>query len=315
MGQVEVVKDPITFFQRHPSAWIENYLETSLWGKQKEIIDSVVDHRRVTVRSCHGSGKTFGAACLVLWHAYCFPPSNRVITTAPTMRQVRDLLWAEIGGLHPKLERKIYPVGELLQTRLRFSKNHYAVGYSTDNPEAFQGHHALHMLLVVDEAGGVPNEIYEAAQGILTGDTDKVLLIGNPTRPHTYFHKTHVNPELGFRRYRISVFDTPNVTIARDGKYYPVVPKPFPGLVDLDFAERNIKIYGIQSPFVKARIFGEFPLSAEDQLIPDNHLAAAAMKGIVLRNVIKRLSKGTEVIDINELKRIRGIPVPGRKKK
>ena len=60
--------------------------------------EAVRDHPQVTVRSGHGVGKTFVAACAALWWVYSFRPSL-VLTTAPTARQVEGLLWGEIRRL------------------------------------------------------------------------------------------------------------------------------------------------------------------------------------------------------------------------
>ena len=79
----------------NPVMWIENVLGVRLWSKQKEIVRAVRDEPRVAVRAGHNVGKSFVAACLALWFLYSFRPS-KVVTTAPTWRQVREILWREI---------------------------------------------------------------------------------------------------------------------------------------------------------------------------------------------------------------------------
>ena len=44
----------------------------------------------------------------------------------------------------------------------------YAAGLSTNEPDRFQGFHEEHILVVVDEASGVNEEIFEAIDGVLT---------------------------------------------------------------------------------------------------------------------------------------------------
>ena len=90
MNRGEILK-----LRKRPELFIEHVLGAKLWGKQIEIANGLRDHRIVAVRSCHGSGKTFLAAQLALWWLYTRPFST-VITTAPTGRQVTDLLWKEI---------------------------------------------------------------------------------------------------------------------------------------------------------------------------------------------------------------------------
>jgi len=77
-----------------PVAFVRQDLKTNLWAKQAEILRAVKKSRRVAVRSCNGSGKTFVAATAVIWWLMAHADSSAmVITTAPTQHQVRDLLW------------------------------------------------------------------------------------------------------------------------------------------------------------------------------------------------------------------------------
>jgi len=75
-----------------PVWWIREVLGDDLWGEQAQIVESVRDTPETAVRSCHGIGKSFIAARTALWFLYTHAPSI-VITTAPTDRQVRGILW------------------------------------------------------------------------------------------------------------------------------------------------------------------------------------------------------------------------------
>ena len=78
-----VQSDPVTF--------CTNVLGFYPWSKQREILESVRDNQRIAVRSCQGSGKTATAARVVAWFLTAYP-NSRVVSTAPTYSQVRDLL-------------------------------------------------------------------------------------------------------------------------------------------------------------------------------------------------------------------------------
>ena len=101
-----------------------------------------------------------------------------VITTAPSERQVKELLWREIRQLYMPHRDTIG--GKLTRTRLDFAPNRYAYGFSTNTEDRFQGFHSGNILVVVDEASGVDEFIYYAIDGILTTQNAKLLLIGNP---------------------------------------------------------------------------------------------------------------------------------------
>ena len=96
-------------FQRYasdPVAFVETVLGQRPWAKQAEILRAVAAAPQTTVRSSHGVGKTWVAACCALWWVYSHHPSL-VLTTAPTARQVEGLLWAEINRLwHGANERR-----------------------------------------------------------------------------------------------------------------------------------------------------------------------------------------------------------------
>ena len=49
-------------YQRDPAGWVHGRLSQVVWTKQREILESVRDHRRTAVRSCHGVGKSHVAA-------------------------------------------------------------------------------------------------------------------------------------------------------------------------------------------------------------------------------------------------------------
>ena len=82
-------------YRSSPERFAEEVLGSQWWSRQREVARCVVRHRRVAVRSANGVGKTYLAADLALWFLYSFSPSI-VLTTAPTKRQVENLLWEEI---------------------------------------------------------------------------------------------------------------------------------------------------------------------------------------------------------------------------
>jgi hypothetical protein len=89
----------IEAMQQDPLGVIRDLLGSPLWKDQEEIILAVKDNPRTAWRSSHGIGKTYICARLVLTFLYSFPYSI-VLTTAPTWRQVEDLIWKEIRSAY-----------------------------------------------------------------------------------------------------------------------------------------------------------------------------------------------------------------------
>lgn len=250
-----------------PVGFVTQELGARLWERQAAILEAVRDHARVAVRSCNGSGKTFVAAHIVLWWLMSFQ-SSLVITTAPTERQVREVLWREIRRAYRGHEALIE--GRLTRTSLELGDKHYAQGLSTNQPERFQGFHERDILFVVDEASGVGEGIYEAIEGSMTSAGAKLLLVGNPTAlSGTFYDAFHRRRKL-WHAMHISAFDTPNV-VAGD-----IVA---PGLVSPQWVADAAVNWGEDSPMYQVRVLGEFPTESEDTLIPLRLIEAAVTRG------------------------------------
>lgn len=249
-------KDPVYF--------LEEILGVSPWEKQKQIITSVRDNTNTCVASGHGVGKTFISAATALWFLFTHYQS-RVITTAPTNRQVESILWAEIWNLFNN--SRVPLGGRLLKTSLNIEEKWFALGLSTDDPDRFQGHHAKHMLLIMDEAPGVDPKIYEAAQGILTQAHSKCLLIGNPTSSSGPFFDKFKNKH--WNSFHISCYDSPAIEN----------PDKYPALTTMKWIQERKEEWGEHSPMFQSRVLGQFPEEGEDTLIPLAWCERAAKRG------------------------------------
>lgn len=258
--------------QRDPAYFVSKVLGHTLWPGQVDIMTAVRDHPRVAVRSCHGAGKTFTAADIVLWFLLTHP-SSIVATTAPSFRQVSKILWQGIARAH--LRSRLPLGGELLQTEYKIAPGWFAFGFSTTSSDAFQGLHAADILVVLDEASGIPPEIWVGAEGVLSSHRARLLTIGNPTDPLGQFAKEHTMP--GTRTIKISAFDTPNFTTfgitlddIRNSIWEAKIlgELPYPALTTPAWVADKFKRWGEDSPLWRARVLGDFPDISDDTLIP-----------------------------------------------
>lgn len=252
-----------------------------LWSKQRQIIEAVVKHKRVTVKSCHGPGKTFVSGGLAIYLSLVWRALG--LTTAPTGRQVRRLLWGEIHFIYNNAERwramnGLPPLGgRLLQTSLEFGPKWFVEGFSTDDPESnIPGFHEENVFAIIDEACGVKREVFDMLETVLTSPNSFVLLIGNPNDPDTEFRDTF-KTDSDFYPISIAAKDTPNV---RNNKTV------FPKLVAHDWPEKMRKKWGEESPLYKAKVLAEFPETAEGGLIPHGKLLAALERELKEDHVI-----------------------------
>jgi phage terminase large subunit len=117
-----------------------------------------------------------------------------------------------------------------------------------EKPEALAGIHAQHVLIVVDEASGVPEPVFEAAIGSMSGASACTILLGNPTRASGTFFETQTRLSNSWWVRRWSCLDSP--------------------LVSKEFIEEVKQRYGEESNAYRVRVLGEFPLGDDDTIIP-----------------------------------------------
>lgn len=257
-------------YRLNPVGFVQDKLGEYLWSKQREIMESVVHHRRTAVPSCHDSGKSFTAARVAAHFLSVWPPGDAfAVTTAPTFDQVRAILWREINRTH----RKGRLPGRTNQTEWFIGEELVAMGRKPDeyNPTAFQGIHAPRVLLVLDEACGVPRALWDAADTLIANEDSRALAIGNPDDPLSEFANV-CKPGSGWNVITIDGYDTPNFT----GEYVPEEVTKV--LLSKTWVEEKKRKWGETSPMYKAKVRGEFSEERTDGLISVSALRAAVAR-------------------------------------
>jgi len=275
LKQEEIEDGAFEEYQEDPVKMVREVLGSALWSHQKTLFEYVRDNPRVSWRSCHGIGKSFGVARLVLWFLFSFEYSI-VITTSPTWRQVEKIVWKEIRSAYANAK---IPLGGNLApkaTQLSIDGDEWtAMGLSTNMPDRFQGFHAENLMVVVDEAAGVKEDIFEAVEGVLTSEHCRLVLIGNPTDIGGTFYRSFREP--GWKTGATSAFDTPNFThfgITEEDfknntwKEKITGPLPAPWLITPAWAYDKWVRWGKHHPAYSARVDGVFPEQGEYNVIP-----------------------------------------------
>ncbi|MEH2960088.1 terminase B [Candidatus Merdisoma sp. JLR.KK006] len=126
-------------------------------------------------------------------------------------------------------------------------KRWFAVARTATKPENMQGYHEDNMLFIVDEASGVADPIMEAVLGTLSGENNKLLMCGNPTRTSGTFYDAFNADRALYRCHTVSSADSPRT--------------------NKDNIESLIRKYGKESNVVLVRVFGEFPNQEDDVFI------------------------------------------------
>ena len=256
---------------------------------QHDIFKAVKKHNKVAIKSCHASGKTYSIARIVVDFLLTHPDS-RVIVTAPTFSQIYNIVFPEIRTAIYSLRddtvfNYLFDHIQTLQTMIRINNKWYAVGISTDKPERMQGHHSeTAIMVVVDEASGVDNEMFKAIDGILSsGKKSKLVLIGNPTRLTGEFYKAFDDDT--FKKISISCFDTPNfisngIKNMRDLRKLSLVEAQnmklvTPYMIKPAWAVEKLQSWGEDSLDFSPRVLGRFAEAEEDSLVPRHQILKA----------------------------------------
>lgn len=178
----DLIDPPALRWRRDPVAWAQERAGLELWSKQKEILNSLVSNSNTAVKSCHSAGKSFISAVAVCWWIDVHPVGQaRVVTTAPTSSQVDAILWFEINRLHSKLNL----VGQCNLREWYIGRQLIALGRKPPDHQgaAFQGMHAKYLLVVYDEAYGIPENLWNEGSSLASNQYARQLAIGNPDGP------------------------------------------------------------------------------------------------------------------------------------
>jgi len=237
--------DPVSFvrnvFKAEPDEW------------QTEFLEAISDNnRRISVRSGHGVGKSTAASWAMLWYLLTRYPV-KVVVTAPTSSQLFDALFAEIKRWVKEMPPALSELLEVKSDRIELKPSPTEAFISArtsraEQPEALQGIHSDNVMLVADEASGVPESVFEAAAGSMSGHNAVTVLLGNPVRGSGYFFETH-------NRLKDEWF-TLHVNCEKSQR------------VSKEFVREMAIKYGEESNAYRVRVLGEFPLADDDTMIP-----------------------------------------------
>jgi len=229
---------------------------------QIEIVEAVRDHDRVAVQSGRGVGKTATAGLLTHWWLSTRNP-GLVVASAGSWAHLADKLWPEIGAwgrqwwLRDAFEYQVMGIYSNSSPEIW-----RAVAASSDKAVNVEGFHNPNLLLIIDEAKGMPDEIFAALVASLSG-TEKagaqkvVALSTPPTADVGWFAKACSNPR--WHTIHVSGLDSPRVS--------------------KEYIEDIAETFGENSAEYKAYILGVIPEGITGQLIRKSWVEAAQALG------------------------------------
>lgn len=289
-------KSLLNNFQANPNLFFKEALGATPEIYQEHVNDAIAKYSRVAISACHDVGKSWDLARIVLWFGTCFPYC-KIITTAPTYLQVKSILWSEIRSGHANAKYSLG--GTLNQTEWQLSTNGdwFAIGLTPKNEvvggegqgkqSSFQGWHAPYILIIFDEATGIPHNVWTMAEGLMTSANVKFVAIGNPTSRNSDFFRCFQDPS--WHKIKLSCFDSPNLIangltslealtneldvlrtlsdkeVATRFESYKIIK---PWLLSPVWVMGRALKWGISHPLFVSKVLGKFPEEGDNTLIP-----------------------------------------------
>jgi phage terminase large subunit len=220
----------------------------------------------ISIMSGTGTGKDLFSALVMMYFLSVFQDC-KVSATANTAKQLKNVLWSEISKVmalslknNPKDEDGETVLGhefewqsEKVFKKEKKGKQWFAEAVTIgakateqEQGEALGGRHEKYMLLIADEASGIPDGVFKPLEGTLTGVINLLLVIFNPTKSTGFAIDSQKD-----KRF---------IALRWDSEESEIVKKSH---ID-SMAEK----YGRDSNTFRIRVKGLPPLSDDNSLIP-----------------------------------------------
>lgn len=256
-------------YRDDPNAFSRDVLGRAHWPLQAAVCADVAAHGEVVVRSGNAVGKSFAVANLVLWWLST-RPGSLAVTTAPSQALLGTVLWKEIRRAAAASTRRGWPI-EVQSVSPRTSPQELrvpgagstALGIATRGVERLSGQHAADLLVAVDEASGIDDEIAEALDSL---KPTKSVWIGNPLRRDGRFWALHEQAQAEQARGITDGVAARRIR-STDGPHAGLEVSPW-GLADKSWLRRMARRYGVGSRWWTAHIEAEFPEESYEDTIP-----------------------------------------------
>lgn len=310
---VETAVSPYSEYEQDPVGFCTTVLGDKFTEDVIEVVESVAENPVTIARSANGTGKTHSAARIAIWFFLVFPDSKVFVTAAPPADNLKKMLWGEIMGIvrrHPELFRGFTITANSIT---RHSESFISTltipqaGTSEVKVAKFSGKHAPHLLFIVDEGDGVPDECYTGIESCMSGgEMARLLIMFNPKITSGIVYTKEVRHQANV--VHLSALRHPNVITGKDvipgaATRSSVIrrinewtfPVPDGELATEDIWEVPDFLVGLTGPALDGTIYppllpgkrkvtepsfwymvlGEYPQQSDTQLISDAWISAA----------------------------------------
>lgn len=259
------------YWRKNPVEAVKDWFGVTPEDYQGDMLNKLLKDggvNRLAAKSGHGVGKTTTEswACIIFLNTRA---QSRVVATAPTQHQLKDVLWPEVSKWCLRMPGELSSLWDISETHIKnkqYPKTWFATARTSNKQENLQGFHCDHILVLIDEASGVPANVFEVIEGILTnaeehGQEAKLFMAGNPTQTAGEFYNAFNRNKLLYARYTVSG-DLLKPKDKNGGLIYTS------RRVTEKYRQTMASKYGLNSAVYDVRVRGLFPTMADDVVIP-----------------------------------------------
>lgn len=228
-------KSRVRLYQTDYLAWAADILGRRYYSKMAEIAVEIATPSngkiRTAVKSANGAGKSFLISDIQTWWVTAFPPEESLAITSANGRDqiervVYKMLKDNFGFMASRAKAGLGPpppgwISEQLEWNYTkpdgSGKGTIAFGKrpaDQDIVSSFQGTRKRRTFVGFDEMGGLPGDLFTAAEAVLTGELSRWAGIGNPDRRATPFFDLFKDPKSAadWNLFTISAYELPTLT-------------------------------------------------------------------------------------------------------
>ncbi len=245
----------------------------------RDLTQHIKDGKGLPLRQAIASGRGIGKSALVSWLILWMLSTrigSTVIVSANSEAQLRSVTWGELTKWTTMIinshwwelsATKLVPaqwVTTLVERDLKKGTRYWAAEgklWSEENPDSYAGvHNHDGMMLIFDEASGIPDPIWSVGAGFFTENIpDRYwYAFSNPRRNQGYFFECFNSKRDFWRTENIDARTVENT--------------------DKQVYEQIIEEYGEDSPQARVEVYGTFPSTGDDQFIPPHLVDEAFLR-------------------------------------
>lgn len=251
----EELANLLELYYAEPILFSEQILNVFPDDQQKEVIESLYEYHKATVKSGRGCGKTYVAAIIIL-HFLCTRYFAQVYLSAPAGGTLAGAIWPTLAKIYDGMNSMYKDQFEFLSTTIKHREHPHTWfciqrTSRAETPDSLAGAHAKNMLYVVDEASGVDDKVFRVIFGSLTEENNYLLMLSNPRRLTGFFANSFKpNNKKVFKQLTMTALDSAWVT--------------------KQSIQHWKNLYGEDSNIYRVEVLGKFPHSEDEAILPWN---------------------------------------------